>query len=42
MLRELRIKNIALIEDVTIEFKEGFSVFTGETGASLSAQSVFF
>jgi DNA repair protein RecN (Recombination protein N) len=36
MLRELRIKNIALIDDVTIEFKEGFSVFTGETGAGKS------
>ena len=36
MLRELRIKNIALVEDVTIEFEGGFSVFTGETGAGKS------
>jgi DNA repair protein RecN (Recombination protein N) len=36
MLRELHIKNIALIDDVVIEFKEGFSVFTGETGAGKS------
>jgi DNA repair protein RecN (Recombination protein N) len=36
MLRELRIKNIALIEDVTIGFESGFSVFTGETGAGKS------
>ena len=36
MLRELRIKNIALIEDAALEFEEGFSVFTGETGAGKS------
>jgi len=36
MIRELRIKNLALIEDATIEFEEGFSVFTGETGAGKS------
>jgi DNA repair protein RecN (Recombination protein N) len=36
MLRELRIKNLALIEDAAIEFEEGFSVFTGETGAGKS------
>ncbi len=36
MLRELRIKNIALIEDVAVKFEEGFSVFTGETGAGKS------
>ncbi|MGB7566453.1 MAG: DNA repair protein RecN [Chitinivibrionales bacterium] len=36
MIRELRIKNLALIEDVAIEFGDGFSVFTGETGAGKS------
>ena len=36
MVRELRIKNLALIEDVAIEFSDGFSVFTGETGAGKS------
>ena len=36
MIRELRIKNLALIEDAAIEFEEGFSVFTGETGAGKS------
>jgi len=36
MIRELRIKNLALIEDVALSFKEGFSVFTGETGAGKS------
>lgn len=36
MLRELHIKNIAVIEDVTISFGEGFHVLTGETGAGKS------
>lgn len=33
MLEELHIKNLALVEDITIDFKPGFTVFTGETGA---------
>ncbi len=36
MLRELRIKNLALIENLTLEFRSGFTVFTGETGAGKS------
>jgi len=36
MLRELHIKNISIIDDVTIEFHEGFNVLTGETGAGKS------
>lgn len=36
MLRELFIKNVAVIEDVHIEFKEGLNVLTGETGAGKS------
>jgi len=36
MIQELRIKNLALIEDVLVEFESGFSVFTGETGAGKS------
>ena len=36
MIRELHIKNLALIEDVQVEFSAGFSVFTGETGAGKS------
>jgi DNA repair protein RecN (Recombination protein N) len=36
MVRELRIRNLALIEDVAVSFKDGFSVFTGETGAGKS------
>ena len=36
MLRHLKIKNIALIKDLTIEFSEGLNVLTGETGAGKS------
>lgn len=36
MLRELHIKNLAIIEDVSIEFDEGLNVLTGETGAGKS------
>jgi len=36
MLRELRIKNLALIEELTIAFNEGLVVLTGETGAGKS------
>lgn len=36
MLRELHIKNLAIIDDVTVEFEEGLNVLTGETGAGKS------
>lgn len=36
MLETLHIRNIALIEDETLEFHPGFSVLTGETGAGKS------
>ncbi|MCL2181854.1 MAG: DNA repair protein RecN [Chitinispirillia bacterium] len=36
MIRELRIKNLALIENLELEFGSGFTVFTGETGAGKS------
>ncbi|MDR0855548.1 MAG: AAA family ATPase, partial [Christensenellaceae bacterium] len=36
MLRLLKIKNIALLEQVNIEFDKGLSVLTGETGAGKS------
>lgn len=36
MLRELHIKNIAVIEEITISFGDGFHVLTGETGAGKS------
>ncbi|MFC2159710.1 DNA repair protein RecN [Actinomycetota bacterium] len=33
MLRELQVKNFAIIDDVKISFKEGLNCLTGETGA---------
>ncbi|MBC8535555.1 DNA repair protein RecN [Feifania hominis] len=36
MLTKLYIENIAIIETVTIDFEDGFSVLTGETGAGKS------
>ena len=36
MLRELLVKNIVLIESLNINFKQGLSVLTGETGAGKS------
>ncbi|MFL1781343.1 DNA repair protein RecN [Candidatus Hepatincolaceae symbiont of Richtersius coronifer] len=36
MLKELHIKNVILIKDLKVKFKEGLSVFTGETGAGKS------
>lgn len=36
MLLELAISNFALIDDLRLEFEQGFSVLTGETGAGKS------
>ncbi|MGL5043222.1 MAG: DNA repair protein RecN [Culicoidibacterales bacterium] len=36
MFTYLKVKNFALIEDVEIEFKTGFTAFVGETGAGKS------
>ena len=36
MLRELRIKNFAIIDEVTLELKGGLNIITGETGAGKS------
>jgi DNA repair protein RecN (Recombination protein N) len=36
MLRELRIRDLAIIEDVTVEFGPGLNVLSGETGAGKS------
>src|SRR5215471_3709026 len=36
MLRELAIRNLAVIEDVTVPFSPGLNVLTGETGAGKS------
>ena len=36
MLQELRIQNFAIIDDLTLEFSDGFIAITGETGAGKS------
>lgn len=36
MLESLSIHNLALIEDLQIDFSEGFNVLSGETGAGKS------
>ena len=36
MLRTLRIRNLALVADLTLDFHEGLNVLTGETGAGKS------
>lgn len=37
MLKELRLKNIVLVESASILFKEGFNVLSGESGSGKSA-----
>lgn len=36
MITQLTIKNYALIEDIKVEFKQGLTIITGETGAGKS------
>lgn len=36
MLKEVQIQNLALIEDLSLQFKQGFCALTGETGAGKS------
>jgi DNA repair protein RecN (Recombination protein N) len=36
MIKSLRIKNLATIEDIELELEEGFAILTGETGAGKS------
>ncbi|MFM7139081.1 MAG: AAA family ATPase, partial [Actinomycetes bacterium] len=33
MIKDLRIKNIGVIEDISLDLSKGFTVLTGETGA---------
>ena len=40
MLRHLTISNIALIDKLSLDFEEGFSALTGETGAGKSIQPI--
>ena len=36
MLQSLRVRNLALVEDISVEFQPGLNVITGETGAGKS------
>ncbi|MBN1221647.1 MAG: DNA repair protein RecN [Candidatus Aminicenantes bacterium] len=36
MIKSLRIQNLATIEDIELDFEEGFSILTGETGVGKS------
>jgi len=36
MIKKIKVKNFALIEDIEIEFEKGLTVLTGETGAGKS------
>jgi len=36
MIKSLRIQNLATIEDIELQFQEGFSILTGETGTGKS------
>jgi DNA repair protein RecN (Recombination protein N) len=36
MLKELRIKNLAIIDDLKVRFEKGLNILTGETGAGKS------
>ncbi len=36
MIKFLRVRNLATIEDLTLSFEDGFSILTGETGAGKS------
>jgi len=36
MLKELRIRNLAIIDDLTVRFDRGLNILTGETGAGKS------
>ncbi len=36
MLQELRIKNFAIIDELSLSFSKGLNILTGETGAGKS------
>ena len=36
MIRELSVENIALLDQVSLDLRPGFTVLTGETGAGKS------
>ena len=42
MLEYLHIRNLALIEDMELEFAPGMNVLTGETGSSFNEISIAY
>ena len=36
MIEKLSVKNFVIIEDITVDFNEGMTIITGETGAGKS------
>ena len=36
MLQSVHVKNLALIEEIEVDFREGLNILTGETGAGKS------
>ena len=36
MLQNLHVKNLALIQEIEVDFSEGLNILTGETGAGKS------
>ena len=36
MLQNLHVKNLALIDEIEVEFQDGLNILTGETGAGKS------
>ena len=36
MLQNLHVKNLALIDEIEVEFEDGLNILTGETGAGKS------
>lgn len=42
MIASLHIRNIGIIEDLSVDFGEGFNVLTGETGARENINNRFF
>ncbi len=42
MISTLHIKNVGIIDDVTIDLNEGLNILTGETGARQDSYNRFF
>ena len=42
MLKKLHVKNFAIIDDISLDLEPGFTVLTGQTGASKSLNFLSF